>query len=269
MKRILKTKKFSIAIIIAVITFFGFIWQGCQQEYENIDDDPEIMTSIELEDYIIAASDLYQSLMKFEDEIASIDFSNLETVIENGRKVTYLPNSVRSLNIEKKTLLLNQKKEYLLNKYPQVGLHDLNNFSRIVNQCVAQSARVNDSFFVDNDFYLPRLKTVTAEYSFDSLNSLVGFLYNWILSPDYVEVAIYFFTDGSNLVTIDSDNTATSATIRMVEIAGMLFYQGKKISKIAHTHSDSQKASPEDIEFKNKYDSIEHSIYYNGAFHNY
>jgi hypothetical protein len=191
MKQILKGNNFTAVFVLICIIAFGIIGQGCQQEYESIDNDLEVMTSSELEDYIIAASDLYQSLRILENEFSKLDLSNLETVIENGRKITYLPASIRSLNIEKKTLLLNQKKDHLLNKYPQVSLQDLNNFTNIANHCIEQSTRIND-FLLDKNinFYQPRTRSVIENYSFDTQNALVGYLYNWLLSPDYVEAMI-------------------------------------------------------------------------------
>lgn len=97
----------------------------------------------------------------------------------------------------------------------------------------------------------------------------MGYLYNWVLSPDYVEVVIYFFTDGTHLVILDSMNTPNSSVIMMTENSGNYYYQGKQISKLAHTHSYSDNPSESDIAFKNQYPGIEHSIYYNGAFYYY
>lgn len=272
MRQIFKGLNFSLVVALIGIIAFGIIGQGCQQEYESIYNDSEITASSELEDYIIAASDLYQSLRTFENEFANIDFSNLETVIENGRKITYLPVSVRSLNIEKKALLLNQKKRYLLNKYPQVSLQNLNDFTCIVNHCIGQSTRINDSFLDKNiNFYQPRTRAVVGEYSFDSQNALVGYLYNWVLSPDYVEVTIYFFTDGTHMVMLDDRNTVGSSVV-MFDAGGSpgnYSYDGKQILSVVHTHMSSNNPSDSDYALKNKYPGIGHAIYYNGAFHYY
>jgi|LSQX01.3.fsa_nt_gb hypothetical protein len=272
MKQIIKGKNLTLVFVLICITAFGIIVPGCQQEYENIDNNPEITTSSELEDYIIAASDLHQSLKNFENELANINFSNLETVTENGRKVTYLPVSLRSLNIEKKAALLNRKKENLVNKYPQVRLQNFNDFTRIVNHCIEQSIRINDSFLDKNiNFYRPRTRAVVGEYSFDSQNALVGCLYNWVLSPDYVEVSIYLFTDGTNLVILDDRNTVGSSIIAFDAGGsyGNYYYNGKQISSVVHTHMSSNIPSDSDYALKNKYQGIGHAIYYNGAFYYY
>lgn len=259
-------------VVLANIITFGIIGQGCQQEYEVSTNNSEITVSPELEDYIIAASDLYQSLRTFENEFANIDFSDLETVIENGKKVVYLPASVRSLNIEKKALLLNQKKKYLLNKYPEVSLQNLNDYARTINHCIEQSARISD-FFLDKNinFYQPRTRAIVGEYSFDSQNALVGYLYNWVLSPDYVEVTIYFFTDGSHMVMLDDRNTVGSSVVMFDAggSSGNYYYDGKQILSVAHTHMSSNNPSDSDYALKNKYPGIGHAIYYNGAFHYY
>jgi hypothetical protein len=57
-----------------------------------------IAKSNEFENYIIAATDLQEALKTFEKEFATVDFANLETVVENGKKVRYLPEAIRSLN---------------------------------------------------------------------------------------------------------------------------------------------------------------------------
>lgn len=273
MKQILKGRNYSLVVILICITALGIIGQGCQQEYEIINNsDSEITTSSELEDYIIAASDLHQSLKTFENELTNINFSNLETVNENGRKVTYLPISVRSLNIEKKVALLNQKKKNLLYKYPPVSLQNLNDFAHIVNHCIEQSIRINDSFLDNNiNFYQPRTRAVVGEYSFGSQNALVGYLYNWIMSPDYVEVSIYFFTDGTNMVLIDDRNEVGSSYVWFDEggSPGNYSYDGKMISSIAHTHMSSNTPSDTDYALRDNYQGIGHAIYYNGAFHYY
>ena len=272
MNTILKRKSLTLVFVLTCIIAFGISGQGCQQESENIDNDLKITASSELEDYIIAASDLQQSLKTFQKELQNINFMNLETVIENGRKIMYLPVSVRSLNIEKKATLLNQKKENLLRKYPQLILENLNNFAHIVNHCINQSAKINDSFLDNNiNYHQPRTRAIVGEYSFDSLNGLVGHLYNWMLSPDYVEVVIYFFTDGSNMVVLDDRNTVGTSVNFFDEGGshGNYYYDGKQILSIAHTHMSSNNPSDSDYALKDKYTGIGHAIYYNGSFHYY
>jgi hypothetical protein len=185
------------ALVICLISMVLF-FVGCQSEREIFDDDPAIVTSTELEDYIIAATDLQQSLKTFRNELDKINFANLETVIENGRKVIYLPASIRSLKLEEKILSMNQKKILLLNKYPEIASLGLENFSEKIDDCIKQSMRVNDFLLEKNiNFHQPLTRAVVGEYSFDSINAVAGYLYNWMLSPDYVEVVILTFTDGT------------------------------------------------------------------------
>ena len=171
-----------------------------------------------------------------------------------------------------KVTFLNQKKTNFLNKYPQVSLQNLNDFTYIVNQSIKKSTRINDFFLDENiNFYQPRTRAVIGEYSFDNQNGIVGYLYNWVLSPDYVEVSIYFFTDGTHKVILDDRNTVGSSYI-MFDAGGSYgnyYYDGKKILSVAHTHSSSNNPSSSDYALRNKYQGIGHAIYYNGAFHYY
>jgi hypothetical protein len=50
---------------------------------------------------------------------------------------------------------------------------------------------------------------------------------------------------------------------------GKCHYNGKEISKEAHTHSSTFDPSDSDIALKNKYTGMGHAIYYNGAFRSY
>lgn len=166
---------------------------------------------------------------------------------------------------------MNQKKEHLLNKYPQVSSRDFTAFTKVVNHCIQQSTRIND-FFLDKNIYFnqPLTRVVVGEWSFDHPNALLSHLYSWVLDPDYVEVVIYFFTDGTNLVTLNSDNLSyRSYPILAPHPDGSCYYQGKEITKIGHTHRQSSDPSDRDYAFRDKYPGIEHSIYYNYGFWTY
>ena len=69
------------------------------------------MHFVELEDFIIAATDLQQSLIVFEKELIKVNFADLETEINaDGNKVTHLPAIIRSLNIEQKNIVNESEK---------------------------------------------------------------------------------------------------------------------------------------------------------------
>lgn len=92
------------------------------------------------------------------------------------------------------------------------------------------------------------------------------------MSPNYVEVTIYFFTDGTSLVMLDDRNTVGSRVIMFdaeSDPKGKSYYNGKQISMEAHTHSSTSDPSDSDIALRNKYSGMEHAIYYNGAFYSY
>ena len=107
---------------IFMASTFIFWTIGCQSddELESVNNSSVVACTSELEDFIIAATDLQQSLIVFEKELIKVNFADLETEINaDGNKVTHLPAIIRSLNIEQKILLMNQKKDALRNKYPQ------------------------------------------------------------------------------------------------------------------------------------------------------
>lgn len=271
-----KISRFNLARFNAIIFFSFLINAGCQnQDYiDNQDYEPAITNSPELEDYIIAAADLQQSTTIFERELAKVNFANLETVINSdGKKVTYLPVSIRSLNIEQKVLRLNTKKDILFNKYPQFTSLDLNDITNYIDRCISESMRVN-SYFLENSInaYRPLTRTFFNE-SYDNTNSLVGHLYNWTLSPDYVEVFIIFYKNGTSTVVLDPKNTPNEANIVLAVMNNKYYYPSAssqyEIQSVSHTHRSSNNPSGPDQALKKNYPGLESSIYYNGAFHSY
>lgn len=270
-----KNRTITWVIVLICMVSFGVIMQSCDNDSflsETDSSEIELITkSNEFEDYIIAATDLQETLKTFEKELAIVDFANLETVIENGKKVRYLPATIRSLTIEGKAILLNEKKETLLNKYPQISTLELHDFANYVNNCVKQSARVNE-FFLDKkiNIYQPLLKAVVSENSFDNMSQLVGHLYNWTFMSNYVEVSVLFFSDGTFLVVLDDRNTSNSLTLDFQKRGDKYYYNNNKgISEIAHTHRDSYSPSPQDLQTKNNNPNCSWSIFYNGAFYSY
>jgi hypothetical protein len=242
--------------------------QSCSREDDFAEN--EITNSPELEEYIIAAIDLQEALKTFEREFAKVDFENLETVIENGQKVRYLPAAIRSLNIERKVMFMNEQKEALLNKYPQLLNLEPHDFANYVNNCIKQSTRVSE-FFLDKkiNIYQPLLKAVTRESSFDNMSQLIGHLYNWTLAPDYVEASVLFFNDGTFLVVVDDRNTPTHFALTITIIGDKYYFNNKRISEIAHTHLSGFSPSSLDLEIKMDFPYCSWSIFYNGAFHSY
>lgn len=106
---------------IFMASTFIFWTIGCQSddELESVNNSSVVACTSELEDFIIAATDLQQSLIVFEKELIKVNFADLETVINaDGNKVTHLPAIIRSLNIEQKILLMNRKRmHYAINTH--------------------------------------------------------------------------------------------------------------------------------------------------------
>lgn len=276
MKHIKKNQK--TAIFSLVVIFACFFTQSCEKDpflsevspAEHLSEIELVSKSDELENYIIAATDLQEALKTFEKEFIVIDFANLETAIEDGKKIRYLPATIRSIDIEGKVILMNEKKEALLNKYPQLLTLEPRDFADYVNNCIKRSVRLNE-FFLDKkiNIYQPSLKSVISEYTFDNTSQLVGHLYNWTFMPDYVELNIVFFSDGTFLIVLDSNNTPTHAEITIGTRGNRYYYNGKEISEIAHTHRSGYSPSPKDIETKNQNPHCSWSIFYNGVFYFY
>ena len=133
---------------IFMASTFIFWTIGCQSddELESVNNSSVVACTSELEDFIIAATDLQQSLIVFEKELIKVNFADLETEINaDGNKVTHLPAIIRSLNIEQKILLMNQKKDALRNKYPQFASMDFNEISGNVQNLYERVTQLDES----------------------------------------------------------------------------------------------------------------------------
>lgn len=252
--------------------FFTFIFWiiGCQSddELESTSDNAAITNSTELEEFIIAASDLQQSLIVFEKELLKVKLSDVETEVNaDGSKVIYLPAVIGSLNIEQKILLVNQKKQALYDKYPQLASMRREEIVKIIDCCVNNSVRVS-TFFDEKNINI-HLRTTRSFFneSYSDMNELIGHIYNWTLSPDYVEVNILAFSDGTYAVVQTEGSTAHETSIELTVVNNTYYYAGKQVVAIAHTHRDSSNPSQTDLDSRLPY--CENYIYYNGAFHSF
>ena len=252
-------KKNSLLIVILTICSVTF---SCQKEDGNNEESlfsSEIINSNEFKEFIIAGANVKKSLEIFKEELSKINFYNLETVYDsNGNKITHLPPSIQELNLEKKILHLNITKKDLISKFPQLKTISSSRFIEYANKCI-ETIKDDPS----------SLTKSTTELSFDNTTELVGYLYNWTLSPDYVEVAIYFFGDGTSLVVLDSANTQNSCVISFTTYGHAHFYNGKHIVSVSHTHRDSFQPSDADKAILDSMPYCSHSIFYSGSFYYY
>lgn len=231
-----------------------------QEEYENIQFSSEIINSNEFKNFIIAGAEIKQTLNLFNNEISKINISDLETTTDpDGNKIAYLPSSIQDLNIEQKISNLNQIKNDLLTKYPQLKTISSSQFIEYVDKCIKNIKIVPTSL----------TKSPISELTFDNTAELTGYLYNWTLSPEYVEVVIYFFGDGTSLVVLDSANTPNSSVVTFTTYGQSHFYNGKHIISVSHTHRESGSPSEADKNLLKSMPYCSHSIFYNGAFRYY
>jgi hypothetical protein len=267
-----------IAMIIA-----GCFVTGCSHDDElsgSIDND--IVTSIELEEYIIAASDFKQSLTVFEQEISKVDFSKLEVSYDKeGRKITRLPASIASVRIEEKLQIFNEKKGALIEKYPEFVSFSTETSSKYFQQCIKSSSNVNNKLLEFGiNFSRPVLKSGTVE-NYSSYYSLLPILSSWVGNSNYVELAIVAYENGSYSTWLDSRNTTTHSYITLTKRNGNYYYEGGgnsyypvswnnyPVSWIGHTHRDSSNPSGTDIATRNAYPDMSFKIYYSGNFYSY
>lgn len=275
-------KKVVFCYHLAAVVAASVVVSSCA--FEPVDESPEIdpvlVSSTELEDFIIAATDFDQAMNIFKREIENVDFTKLETVIEDGREVTYLPEPIPSLHIEQKSLLVQEKRATLFNRFPQFASMDVDDARRHIDQCIKQSERVIDDFLKKGiNIYQPLTRQSPHESfatSYDNKSKLISDLSNWLGNPDYSEVYILQYVDGSyrvypgggdaynaGITLKRSTNTTTNTRTYYYPTVST----SNRVVSIAHTHQYSSVASREDS--LSRQPDLPSYIYYNGAFYSY
>ena len=270
MKKNLSFKTVGTILFVAAGMFF--IFQGCQKDdyFDREKIDQTIATSPELEEYVIAASDFQHSLNAFAHEMNKVDFSNLEIVQDSaGNYVTYLPGIIRSLRVEEKAQIMNEKKKALLRKYPQLASWNFSEANNYVNYSTDQSVKVNSKFLeLGFNKYMALTKSGTTEM-FGTLGEVMAYIADWMTRPDYVEAYIVIYYDGTKEVFVDDRNTATESYLPITNDNGNITRKGKRVQWIAHTHQESAKPGDADKAMAAKYPGLTQGIYYDGAFNWY
>jgi hypothetical protein len=274
-------KKISMASVAVLIALLASIMVGCQKE-DDMSQQEQINlldnNSFELEEYIIAIFDFKQSLAIFENKLSNVDFSKLEVTYDTeGRKVKRLPSAMGSIRIEEKIQNVNEKKQALLEKYPEFASFTLDMSKKYFQQCIQRSLNVSSKLLeLGINFSRPLLKSGTVEnYGGEDWYALMSFLSSWVNSADYVEVCIVAHVDGTYSTWIDDNNTTNKAHITYTQNTGTgayYFTQGGNtgpVSWVAHTHRNSKNASNADKAAKAENPGLPTSIYCQGGFYDY
>lgn len=252
-----------------------FVFQGCEKE-ENKLLDKVLLNSSELEEYIIAGADLQHSLAIFKSKLNKIDFSKLEITYDaEGRKVVHLsPGLVGNFRIEEKVQIFNEKKEAMQKKFPQfVSLREAE-AKDYFQKSVENSVNVISEFLkLGINISTPKLKSGDEWwYGYENEVYMNSYLYNWIQDPDYVELWIIYYEDGTFGTHQSSTATSTSTSIQYYESNGQMYFpQGgssSPVTSIGHTHQYSSNPSSTDynVSFPS---SVTTFIYYDWGFYYY
>ena len=252
-------------LFISIIPFFIFIL-GCQEKGTEFMDE-KIEESSELEEYIIAGLDLKYSLSQFKQELKSIDMLSLKPTLDSyGNLVINVPSSI---SIEAKSRAFNAKKKILLEKYPELKNIKSELRRDYIKETIDNSIKVTKAMmefnFITNAY---RFKDATIE-NFASEQDSFAFLDQQIASPDYVEVVLIVFEDGTATTYVRDDFTANSCEyprLKKEEDQWFLFNSqySAAIRYIGHTHRSNPLPSDEDLE-AGGYIGLQQVIYTSGG----
>lgn len=243
--------KTAAAFVLASFGVLLLMLAGCQMD-DRYEPDPELAGSAEMEAFILAAIDLQQTREHFEKELNKIDFSTLKTVIVDGRQVTRLPKSVRSVAIEDKLQAMNSARSALLGKFPRISSFDREAMTQHFEHSMRTSARIGDKLLLSGakDLFVPAIKTRSEyEWGNDDSNSMNYYLYAWCSQPadSFVEILIIQYIDGTWATYQAPDATYSFSGNLLFRYTGdnIYFLQGgypdKPLASMGHTHTEGYK----------------------------
>ena len=267
MKNIIKNHKIEflyMGIVLASVISLLFV-QSCDNEMKiDIPIEAEVINSIEVEEFIIADIEFQQAFNTFREELKSIDFSKLEKTNDSeGVTVLHIPTSIC---IENKASELNEKKELLLAKYPQLNSFSSDVKQKCFEQSIANSPKISKKMLESGiGIHQARLKGGSVE--FFTGGSYCEYLATRVKSGDYVEVVLLVFKDGTVMTYVDEKATPyrSSMTLYNSSLTGewySSYYTKSPIEVFIHTHTSGGRPSQSDI--KNKKPGLNSAIYYSG-----
>lgn len=271
-KSILSTSVLLSTFLILMSTLFLI---GCNEDDLDEGLDETILNSSELEEYIIAGADLLKSLTAFENSLNKVDSSMLKVFFDaEGRRVVQYPNFVKNTRIEEKVQTFNETKMDLLKKFPRFASFKEKNGRKYLDQTIKNSVNVKGKLLkLGIDFSRPLLKGgVYEDWGFNECELQAFLLGETLNNPDYKEIYIIKYTDGTYSTWIDDKNTATKAHITLLdvkvdgEIVGHVF-KGKYVAELGHTHKSGPEPSEADSTAKAENPLLNHFIWYDGGSH--
>ncbi len=266
-------KKINLLILLSVLTASVLaFFTGCETmgPVDNVND--EINESVEMEEYILAGLDLQHSLNQFKEELKGIDMLALMPTLDSkGKLVINLPTKI---SIEKKSKDFNTKKKVLLDKYPELKNMKAGKRHNHIRETVDNSLMITKAIIEFELSNQPRLRSGPAEVgNYDSEADAFTFLDQQLASPNYVEVVLVVFKDGTAITYIKDDFTATSCyypTLKKIDgewyLTTSLYPQ--PIEYIGHTHQSNPLPSTEDLEVGG-YIGLMQVIYFSGTTYGY
>ena len=275
---------FTFAFLISI----GLIIQSCSmEEDEPLLLDDAILNSSELEEYIIAGAEYNNALTNFTNELSKIDFSTLNVTYDaDGRKVVHLPVTfIEDIKFSEKERSLYEKKEAFLKKIPQFSSFSEDLGKRYFQQCVQYSVKVKTEFLkLGINTVRPKLKSGNEINIDENFSYLMWQMYNWTNNPNYVEVYLVGYADGTyEVVQMPGASPSIGGDPFLYNIVNntTMYYPpypyGKIVTSIGHTHIKTSEPTKsywyQGVFYQADYfpvpSTVSRYIYYGGGIHYY
>jgi hypothetical protein len=253
MKKLITVLLSGLFILILSLPF-----SGCSDdEYEESVIDTEIASSLELEEYIVAAADFAKSMATFRSRMNRVDFPKLKaTQDEEGNKIVQLPEMITALNMDEKLELFNQKKEAVQKAYPKILTMSSQTRRAHMKKCIQNSQNVNTGLLALGIKVRPLLKNdIYEDYGY-ATDGMWGTLCGWVDDPNYAEIFIFECPSGWMTVLAEGSTRDSTRLKYFRDNSTGLIYLDRAltigpIQKHGHTHTDNFTPSGDDLATKN------------------
>jgi len=265
--------QYCLMLVLASLIVLGITVQSCNKEEDMpLVLDEEILNSTELEEFVIAGIDFYQSLAIFSEGLKKLNYFDLEVTYDaEGREIRHIPPAlIGNIRIEEKIYALNIQKDKLRKKYPQLISFRKDIGGKYIEHSIKHSVNVKTEMLrMGIDIARPKLKNgnepwdVILSWFAEDLPILFNQLMNWVNSSGYKELAILVNVDGSFTTYLDPAATDTSCSVPFDIINGKRYFGGKQVWGFGHTHKYSPSPSDADSASARNRPDIAHFIFYN------
>jgi len=237
--------QYCLMLVLASLIVLGITVQSCNKEEDMpLVLDEEILNSTELEEFVIAGIDFYQSLAIFSEGLKQLNYFDLEVTYDaEGREIRHIPPAiVGNIKIDEKVNMLNKKKFALQRKFPQLTAYRKDIGKKYFEHSIQHSENVKTVLLkMEIDFSRPKLKSDNEVFwnkLYNAVSEVSTILQQWFQNPNYKELIFVVYQNGDFETVLSPTATPDSTSISLNQPSpNVYYYSGRRVIALGHTHN--------------------------------